>query len=83
MTTTMILIPLERSLEDKTTDTPSVTPVVEYKLLQQAKNMRSRVDPDVKKREISIKHMSEHEHNLNYDKNTGEIQYDGVNAVGH
>ena len=102
MTTKMILIPIDRlkALEKLTTDTPVIAPDVEFKLLQQAKSMRSRPRQQLNKQEISIensikameqpqkdrvrrtvKHMKAHDGNLNYDKHTGEIQYDGVKAI--
>ena len=57
MTTKMILIPIDRlkALEKKSTDTPAKLPAdVEFKLLQQNKNLRPRVrEPEQKKRNIN------------------------------
>ena len=102
MTTKMILIPIDRlkALEKISTDTPAKMPAdVEFKLLQQNKNVRPRVREPEQKKEISmdstlhhmqetqrarikrtLDHMAEHDGNIKYDKYTGEIHYDGVNA---
>ena len=57
MTTKMILIPIDRlkALEKISTDTPAKMPApVEFKLLQQNKNLRPRVgEPVQKKRNIN------------------------------
>ena len=57
MTTKMILIPIDRlkALEKISTDTPAKLPAdVEFKLLQQNKNLRPRVrEPEQKKRNIN------------------------------
>ena len=54
MTTKMILIPIDRlkALEKISTDTPAKMPAdVEFKLLQQNKNLRPRVrEPEQKKK---------------------------------
>ena len=57
MTTKMILIPIDRlkALEKISTDTPAKPPAgVEFKLLQQNKNLRPRVrEPEQKKNNIN------------------------------
>ena len=87
-----------RQIEKISTYTPAKLPAdVEFKLLQQNKNLRPRVREPEQKKEISmdstmhqepqrarmkrtLDHMDEHDRNINYDKYTGEIQYDGVKA---
>ena len=57
MTTKMILIPIDRlkALEKISTDTPAKLPAdVEFKLLQQNKNLRPRVREPEQKKEISM-----------------------------
>ena len=102
MTTKIILIPIDKwkALEKISTDTPAkLAADVEFKLLQQNKNLRPRVREPEQKKEISmdstmhhmqepqrarikctLDHMGEHDGNINYDKYTAEIQYDGVKA---
>ena len=67
---------------------------MEFKWLQQNKNLRPRVREPEQKKEMdtmhhmqepqrarikcTLDHMAEHDGNIKYDKYTGEIQYDGV-----
>ena len=57
MTTQMILIPIDRlkALEKISTDTPAKLPAhVEFKLLQQNKNLRPRVrEPEQKEKNVN------------------------------
>ena len=99
MTTKIIPIPIDilKALEKISTDTPAKLPAdVEFKLLQQNKNLRPRVREPEQKKEISmdstmhhmqrarikrtLDHIVEHDGNIKYDKYTGEIQYNGVKA---
>ena len=45
------------------------------------KSIKSMELPQKDRVRRTINHMSEHKDNLNYDKHTGEIQYDGIKAV--
>ena len=98
MTTKMILIPIDRlkALEKISTDTPAKLPAdVEFKLLQQNKNLRPRVREPEQKKEISMDstmhHMQEPQrarikrtldHMAEHDGNIkyDKIHYDGVKA---
>ena len=89
MTTKMILIPIDRfkALEQISTDTPAKLPAdVEFKLLQQNKNLRPGVREPEQKKEISMDstmhHMQEHQRahikrTLDHmDEHDGNIKYD-------
>ena len=96
--TTQILIPIDRlkAPEKISTDTHAkLSADVEFKWLQQNKNLRPHVmepeqnffsmdstlqEPQRARIKRTLDHMAEHDGNIKYDKYTGEIQYDGVKA---
>ena len=74
MTTKIILIPINRlkTLEKISTDTPANL-LMDSTMYHMEEPQRARV-------KRTLDHMSEHGSIMKYDKCTGEIQYDRVNA---